>query len=81
MASTQNKGDSKTPESKPEQQPVTDQKTTAALEEDDEFEDFPVDGTIIIMNLSYRWKDVSAVSFREQLDARKALKRPNPFSQ
>ncbi|KAM7213199.1 hypothetical protein V8F06_011414 [Rhypophila decipiens] len=43
MASTQTKGDSKAAESKPEQQTVTDQKTTAALEEDDEFEDFPVD--------------------------------------
>ncbi|KAK4212651.1 DSS1/SEM1 family-domain-containing protein [Rhypophila decipiens] len=43
MASTQTKGDSKATESKPEQQTVTDQKTTAALEEDDEFEDFPVD--------------------------------------
>ncbi|KAM7193904.1 DSS1/SEM1 family domain containing protein [Naviculisporaceae sp. PSN 640] len=44
MASTQNKGDSKAPaETKPEQQPATEQKTTAALEEDDEFEDFPVD--------------------------------------
>lgn len=44
MASTQNtaKKDEKAAETKPEQ-PVAEQKP-AALEEDDEFEDFPVDG-------------------------------------
>jgi len=48
MASSQNaaKGDSKAAaEAKPEQPTAaTEQKTAAALEEDDEFEDFPVDG-------------------------------------
>lgn len=44
MASTQNTKDQKAgAEAKPEQQPATEQKP-AALEEDDEFEDFPVDG-------------------------------------
>jgi hypothetical protein len=45
MASSQTatKKDDKPAESKPEQQPTAEQKP-AALEEDDEFEDFPVDG-------------------------------------
>ena len=42
MASTQPKTDVKSTEPKPEQ-PVAEKKT-AVLEEDDEFEDFPVDG-------------------------------------
>ncbi|KAK3956618.1 DSS1/SEM1 family-domain-containing protein [Pseudoneurospora amorphoporcata] len=41
MASTQPKTDVKSTEPKPEQ-PITEKKT-AVLEEDDEFEDFPVD--------------------------------------
>jgi 26 proteasome complex subunit DSS1 len=46
MASSQTatKKDDKAAEPKPEQQPAAEQKP-AALEEDDEFEDFPVDGT------------------------------------
>lgn len=43
-SSTQTKPDSKAAETKPEQQ-TTQQKPAAALEEDDEFEDFPVDGS------------------------------------
>ena len=46
MASSQTapkKDDKPVAESKTEQQPATEQKP-AALEEDDEFEDFPVDG-------------------------------------
>ena len=47
MASSQTapKKDSKaTAESKPDQQPAAAEQKPAALEEDDEFEDFPVDG-------------------------------------
>jgi len=45
MASTQPKTDSKTAEPKPDQTTTEQQQTksTTALEEDDEFEDFPVD--------------------------------------
>ncbi|KAK3389239.1 DSS1/SEM1 family-domain-containing protein [Podospora didyma] len=43
-ASSSSKNEAKPAEAKqPEQAPVTEQKTAAALEEDDEFEDFPVD--------------------------------------
>ena len=42
MASEAPKADTKAAEAKPEQ---TAQKTNAPLEEDDEFEDFPVEGT------------------------------------
>lgn len=42
MASTQPKNDVKSTEPKPEQ--AVPEKKTAVLEEDDEFEDFPVDG-------------------------------------
>ncbi len=45
MASSQSKKDDKAAaETKPEEKPTAEQKPAAALEEDDEFEDFPVDG-------------------------------------
>ncbi len=45
MASSQNNKDEKTAaEAKPEAQTTQEKKPVAALEEDDEFEDFPVDG-------------------------------------
>lgn len=71
MASTQNKGDSKAPvDTKSEQQPATtDQKTTAALEEDDEFEDFPVDGTVNLIKHFLFMTMCSAVSYEERQNA------------
>ncbi len=66
MASSQSKKEDKAAaETKPEEKPTAEQKPAAALEEDDEFEDFPVDGTYpplapAFPGVSLNWTGIAA---------------------